>query len=105
MYPAFIHFAKHLFYEHFIVLCQGDIIDSSKDYIRANVLLLMLAPIVSAFVRIRLSCLKDALQLPQAVVTALSSNMQGEAPEVPCVHRIVMIAGVKLWSGRYLLLS
>ena len=39
---VFLHFAKHLFYEHFIILCQGDVIDSSKDYVRVDVLLLVL---------------------------------------------------------------
>lgn len=39
---ASIHFAKHLFCEHFLISCQGDIIDSSKDHIRVDVLLLVL---------------------------------------------------------------
>ena len=39
---VFLHFAKHLFCEHFLISCQGDIIDSGKDHIRVDVLLLVL---------------------------------------------------------------
>ena len=57
LYPAFIHFEKHLFYEHFILSCQGDVIDSSKDHIRVDVLLLVLGAYGERF------C-KDKVKLP-----------------------------------------
>lgn len=39
---VFLHFAKHLFCEHFLILCQGNVINSGKDHIRVDALLLVL---------------------------------------------------------------
>lgn len=39
---VFLHFAKHLFCEHFLILCQGNVINSGKNHIRVDALLLVL---------------------------------------------------------------